>query len=502
MICIRRQRRAASVALFVAVSSGCAAVPRASHDSADRWIAQTITVRGLPPHATGVPVSCDIDLTETLTALGIDGAVDERTLRLARPGRGDADVPLQFTPTPQPRANPSRLLPATPSSVSFLGEHAAGLTPRGPRVAGRLTWLAEAGPDGTARYRLRFAVRGTGHLTQVPYAPRNLRGFDAEGRATPVHGFPRMQIRPLWPLNGVVHLLEDSKLVTTYHVGPTADPRIPTVEVTRRPFLYPVIGPDGVPLTEFGKPHDPTGSHAHHYSLWVAHFKVNDHDFWSDRDGSGRILHDRFDEMEDGPVFCRLVQRTHWQLGDQRLLNERRSLTVYRSSGHDRLIDIDMEFTPAGAAPVTFGQTTFGFLAVRVAQSINVFDGGGEILTAAGQRNESGAHRTRAPWLDQSGPIGQGKWNGIAVFDHPGNPHHPSGWHCRNDGWAGAAFNMTAPYTLDPGQTLRLRYRIHLHRNDAARGHVAERYAQYAADPTVQLETESVSPAVSVVSQK
>ena len=113
--------------------------------------------------------------------------------------------------------------------------------------------------------------------------------------------------------------------------------------------------------------------------------------------------------------------------------------------------------------------------------------GAGEIINARGQRNEQAAHLQRAEWIDLSGPIGPGKWGGLALLDHPGNLNHPTGWHCRNDGWAGAAFNMEQPYTLKPGATLRLRYRIHLHRHDAAAGEVARRYEEYRAKPVVQL---------------
>ena len=150
-------------------------------------------------------------------------------------------------------------------------------------------------------------------------------------------------------------------------------------------------------------------------------------------------------------------------------------------------MDIDLELTPTGKEPVTLGQTTFGFLAARVAQSMTVFDGGGEILNTAGDRNEHGAHLMRAAWIDQSGPVAPGKWGGIAILDHPSNPNHPTAWHCRNDGWAGAAFNKDGPRMIQPGESLKLRYRVHLHRGNAKDGAVAKRFTEYAAQPEVRL---------------
>ncbi|HYT91990.1 MAG TPA: PmoA family protein, partial [Gemmataceae bacterium] len=253
----------------------------------------------------------------------------------------------------------------------------------------------------------------------------------------------------------------------------------------RRPFLYPVNGPDGIALTEFGKPHDPTGSHDHHYSLWVAHTSVNGHDFWSEK--GGVIVHKRFDQLEDGPVYCRLVQSNGWVFGGKEVLQERRSLTVYRPLAAFRLMDIELELTPPKGEAVTFGKSSFGLLAVRVAQSMSVFDGGGEILTGSGHRNEREAHLKRACWLDQSGPVAPGKWGGIAIFDHAENVNHPTGWHCRNDGWAGAAFALDGPYTIKAGEQLRLRYRILLHRGSTSTGEVAHRYEEYRTRPTVRV---------------
>ena len=150
-------------------------------------------------------------------------------------------------------------------------------------------------------------------------------------------------------------------------------------------------------------------------------------------------------------------------------------------------MDIELALKPASSNAVTFGKTSFGFLAARVAQSMTVFDGAGEIRTSAGKLNESGAHLTHATWLDQSGPIAQDKWGGLAILDSPDNPNFPTGWHCRNDGWAGAAFNMEAPYILEPGKTLRLRYRLILHRGDAAKANIAQRFEEWSARPQIKI---------------
>lgn len=458
-----------------------------SGGAAFRWFSIPIEVKGLPKASRFVPVRCPVDFSGILADLGAAGAVDERTLRLECVSAGGKAVeqPVQFDSLVQPRPKRRRLLPGTTDEVSYLGGHAAGRTPPGIKQAGTLTWIVHSAPRGAARYRLRFGVARKGRLIQVPYPPRNLRGFDADGRATPVRWFPRMQVRPLWPVGGMLHVREGRELVTSYHVGPVREPPKGDALAIRRPFLYPVHGPDGASLTEVGKPHDPTGSHAHHRSIWIAHASVDGQDFWSQR--GGVIAHDGFDGLEDGPVSCRLVHKTRWVAGGRAILRGRRSLTFYRAAEDWRLVDVDLEFAPAGAKPVTLGKTNFGFLAVRVAASMTVFDGGGQIVNAAGDRNEQHAHTKRAAWIDQSGPVAPGRWGGVAVLDHPDNPNHPTAWHCRNDGWAGASFNMHASRAIRAGEKLTLRYRLVLHRHNAAKAKVAQRFDEYRATPTAHV---------------
>lgn len=468
-------------------------------DAAYQWFSVPIEVAGLPAHSSFVPVACPIDFSELLRQRSAPGAVDERSLqlRLIQPDGTQVEQSVQFTASPQPRAKSRRLLEGTVPGVSYLAEFDAGGTPD-CRVEGTLTWIAQAGADGVGRYRLRFGCLRQGRLIQVPFLPQNLRVFDREGSATPIRYFPRMQFHPQWPLDGVIHVREREQPITSYHLGPTLDQAASRCSPIRRPFLYPVIGPDGVPLTEFGKPHDPTGSHAHHYSLWIAHANVAGQDFWSEQ--GGVIAHEQLERLEDGPVFGRLVQTTRWLREQHVSLRERRTLTVYRAAADFRLLDLELELSTGDAAAVELGKTPFGFVAVRVAQSMTPFDGGGEILNACGDRNEPAALWKRAAWLDQSGPIRErnaqdpeeaggpvARWGGIAILDHPDNVNHPTVWHCRNDGWAGAAFNAEGPKTLAGGEKLHLRYRLHLHRHNAIQGQVGERFAEYRAQPAIRV---------------
>jgi len=86
------------------------------------------------------------------------------------------------------------------------------------------------------------------------------------------------------------------------------------------------------------------------------------------------------------------------------------------------------------------------------------------------------------PWADLSARFG-GKpaMAGAAVFVHPGTPANrkPRGWTIRHYGFLGPNWPHLEPYTLEPGAPVTLRYRVYVHRGDAAEGKVAEAYARY-----------------------
>jgi len=263
---------------------------------------------------------------------------------------------------------------------------------------------------------------------------------------------PRMQVRPLPEAQAVFE--RDGEELTRYHFG----------RELRRPFLHPVIGPSGRPLTRMGHPHDPEG-HSHHNSVWVSHNSVNGDDFWGDK-GPGRIVHQRVLRYEDGDGEAALVAANSWVgKGDRVHLTEQRAIRVRPLDGREWLLILDLQFTsPEG--PATLGATAFGPIGVRTAKTIGVNDGGGLIRNSEGQVNEQGPNgvfRKRARWVDYSGPVTRERVEGITLFDHPANPGHPAPFHVRADGWMGASPTLDAPITIEPGKTLRLRYGLFVH---------------------------------------
>jgi hypothetical protein len=210
---------------------------------------------------------------------------------------------------------------------------------------------------------------------------------------------PAMQVVPL-PYEQASFQRGQVEL-TRYHFGP----------LLKRPFLYPVLGPAGRSLTRMGQPSDPHG-HRHHYSVWISHNDFEGVSFWGD-DTEGRIVTLRVEQYQDGgesgPGASMLVSNAWRDAEDRTLLLERRRITVEPGTAADAAEDwtmtIDLEFSAPGNQPVTFGQTPFGMIGVRMAKSIGVSEGGGRILNSEGQRNEAEMFRKPARWVDYSGPV-------------------------------------------------------------------------------------------------
>jgi hypothetical protein len=261
-----------------------------------------------------------------------------------------------------------------------------------------------------------------------------------------------------------------------------------------RPYCYPLMGPGELAMTRNwpmkttpNEEHD----HPHHRSLWFAHGAVNGQDFWTEGKGCGRIVHERFTELKSGADSGVIGSSNQWVAADGTVAcTDERRLRIYAPAHPDERV-FDFEITLyASHGPVTFGDTKEGTMAVRLTETMRVKGnlGQGHIVNSAGVR-DAAAWAKRADWCDYYGPV-EGKTLGVAIFDHPQNPRHPTWWHVRDYGLFAANpfgqhdFERTADkaagdMTIPAGQSITFRYRFYLHTGDERQAKVAERYAQY-----------------------
>ena len=260
--------------------------------------------------------------------------------------------------------------------------------------------------------------------------------------------------------------------LTRYHFGATL----------KRPFLYPVQGPEGRSLTRMGHPHDPL-THSHHNSVWISHQNVGGVNFWEDR-SKPQIVCQRVEQYEDGPKDAWMLSVNAWNDGDGKtVMAERRRIAVQRLGPDQLLIIIDMQLESPGGQPLVIGESPFGMIGVRMAKTIGVHDGGGRILNSAGQLGEPQVFRQPARWVDYSGPVTNQAAGGITLLDHPANPGHPTPFHVRGDGWMGASLTLRKAITVEPGHPIRLRYAIWAHAGVPKADEIDARWQEFSLAP-------------------
>jgi hypothetical protein len=243
-----------------------------------------------------------------------------------------------------------------------------------------------------------------------------------------------------------------------------------------RPDFYPVYSPSGRQATT-------TCAYRfnHHKSIFIGHANVNGYNFFHDNNPTRQNLGDVVLEKSNYGIDVDGVHvMTHngWitKAGD-RLLDEERNFTVIPGDAA-HIIDLTSALI-ASQTDLTFGQDTHSFLGVRVADTMDVEDGG-LILNSNGQRNEEKAMRQYADWTDYSGVVA-GKQVGVAIMNHPSNP--PSPFFTRNYGTFLSNFTLLNKYELSRGERLTQRFRILIHEDDAAEAKVGDYYRQFVEKP-------------------
>ncbi len=310
-------------------------------------------------------------------------------------------------------------------------------------------------------------------LWLCPLAVSSIQAQTARPEPKPVS---RMQAVPQPDYQ--VSFQRDGVEIARYHFGPTLN----------RPFVFPLIGPAGRSVTRLGHPHDPEG-HSHHNSLWISHNDVNGVNFWGDTGTNvGRIVHQQIQQFDDGPEAAAIQTVNAWKDKTGKvLLSERRRTTVQWLPNNEWLLILDLQLEAKGEA-VTLGKSAFGMVAVRVAKTMGVNDGGGTIRNSEGGVNEKEVFWKPAKWMDYSGPITATATEGVTLFDHPANPNHPSVFHVRDDGWMGASLTFAGPRVIEPGQPLQLRYGVYVHAGKPPLEELQKRWEEFSRAPVFEFK--------------
>ena len=264
-------------------------------------------------------------------------------------------------------------------------------------------------------------------------------------------------------------------------------------------YFYPLLGPGGAQMTRHypmrkdseNEQHD----HEHHRSLWYSHGAVNGIDFWAETPKAGKIVHDKFLDVKTDNESGIIRSANKWIAPDGVVVcTDERVFRVFSRPKNERLFDFEITLK-AGEKDVVLGDTKEGSMAIRLAETMrlapNKFNQGkptGQIVLSTGVTGKE-TWGKQAEWCDYYGPVGD-KTLGVAIFDHPANPRHPTWWHVRDYGlFAANPFGIhdfekkpagAGDLKIAAGKSVTFKYRFYIHEGDEKQAKVAERYADYA----------------------
>jgi type 1 glutamine amidotransferase len=237
---------------------------------------------------------------------------------------------------------------------------------------------------------------------------------------------------------------------------------------------------DGTSLTWKSPP-----DHTWHHALWFSWKFINDLNYWEEKDGVSpgltEIVSRQVETNEDGYAKIEIALSYH-PPGGASLLKENRFLSISRPDG-DGHYTIDwtsrftvqeqtvvLERTPVAGQPGGRARGGYTTLALRMnTRTLSQVE-----LTDSKGRKNLDIHTHPTAWVDISGRLRSDTTRvaGITVFDHPDNPRHPPPGYVINDMLAdhNLRFTYTNPgflyregLTLNPGESIVLKYRIFLH---------------------------------------
>ena len=262
-----------------------------------------------------------------------------------------------------------------------------------------------------------------------------------------------------------------------------------------KPFFYPVIGPTGVPIIrhwpmkEGLDEGDDKRDHVHQRSLWYAHGEMNGHDFWGEGGNSGKIIHDKFLKVTYGQKSGVIQSQNKWVSRDGKVVCTDTRTHRFYNRAEGQMMDFEITIH-ASQGKVVLGDTKEGTMAIRLAPTMRLKGdvGKGHIVNSEGHR-DGATWGKRAAWCDYYGPV-EDEIVGVAIFDHPQNPKHPTWWHVRDYGlFAANPFGVhnfedkpkgAGDITIGAGESLTFKYRFYFHKGDTKQGKVAEFYREYA----------------------
>ncbi|MCC6486364.1 MAG: PmoA family protein [Candidatus Hydrogenedentes bacterium] len=281
-----------------------------------------------------------------------------------------------------------------------------------------------------------------------------------------------------------LRVFENGTPVLVYNYGIVTPPEGIDAKYRRSSYIHPLYDLDGIVMSQ-----DFPDDHYHHRGVfWTwPNCTVGERpmDVWL-LDGV-RPVFDTWLAREAGATAHIAVQNL-WRFDDDGAtpIREHIDLVVHPSSETSRAIDFTLRFENISDAPVTFlgspvDKKGYGGFCFRPDKVYKPFT----FTTIQGVCPED-ALAFETPWADVSwSPTVDSPVRGVAIFQHPSDPGYPhKGWIFRHYAFLGASWPHNDPFTLHPGDSFQLKYRVLVHRGSAEDAGVAKEFDSYTSSAT------------------
>lgn len=243
-------------------------------------------------------------------------------------------------------------------------------------------------------------------------------------------------------------------------------------------FLHPIYGLSGELLTAPSR--NPNG---HSGIFWA----------WKNCHVGGRLLN-----IWDGVTAERAFERWLVQsVTPERVMIGLQNVWMFRDTGEAQLLEtvyitvwpeerstraVDVEITLRN---ISFEKMEFGGFRGDNGFCLRLADDLKELTLSGGQGAvKQGVREFMSPWIDLSyRDARHSTYSGLAVLQHPSNPGFSSkNWFLGNDGIIGVGLTPSDRKALGPGEALKFRYRLFMHRGYGPNQGLEKVYAAYTRE--------------------
>jgi len=267
-------------------------------------------------------------------------------------------------------------------------------------------------------------------------------------------------------------LYEGTRPVFVYNHGTIQKSGVAS-DRARSTYIHPIHGLDGEVLTD-----DFPKDHLGHRGLFWAwpHVTVgtNHYDLWDLRAIEQRF--ERWLSREAGKDDAKLGIQNGWYVGERKVVREEVWVRARPARDDERVLDVEFTWVPI-REPLTLqgaAGKSYGGFTLRFAERTNTV-----ITTSLGEGDQD-LLITRLPWADFSARFhGRAEFSGAAIFVPPDHPDFPPEWMTRHYGLLCVGWPGVKAKTFQPGETMRCRYRVWIHRGAAKAERILQAYRAY-----------------------